>query len=139
MWQLGIWFSVGLDGVSFMVGSDDLKDSSQPKWFHDSTLFLVSTKTPRSFSAKLLSNWVDPTVHWCLELFFPGSLYFSLLNFTSLFLQPAELGLGGEQYSYNRYDLGTTWEICQSKALLRCLGQNISDAVMKQAIKLFQI
>ncbi|KAK4827398.1 LOW QUALITY PROTEIN: hypothetical protein QYF61_017803 [Mycteria americana] len=30
---------------------------------------LVCTKTPKSFSAKLLSNWLAPSIYWCMELF----------------------------------------------------------------------
>ncbi|KAK4810782.1 hypothetical protein QYF61_008754, partial [Mycteria americana] len=32
---------------------------------------LVSTRTPRSFSARLLSSWVAPSIYWCLGLFLP--------------------------------------------------------------------
>lgn len=44
---------------------------------------LMSTRTPRAFSAKLLSSWLDPSPYWCLQLFLPKSriLYFPLLNF----------------------------------------------------------
>ena len=44
---------------------------------------LVSTRTPRSFSAKLLSSWVALSIYWCMGLFFPRcrTLQFSLLNF----------------------------------------------------------
>lgn len=47
------------------------------------TFNFLSTRTPWSFSAQLLSSWVAPSMSWYLELFLPmcKSLHFSLLNF----------------------------------------------------------
>lgn len=63
---------------------------------------LMSTKTPISFSAKLLSSWFSPSMYWCLGLFFHRcrTLQFSLLNFmrflsTSLEFPPNSPGCWG--------------------------------------------
>ena len=46
-------------------------------------VLLLSTRTPWSFSAKLLSSWVTLSKYWCMELFLPRcrTLKFSLLHF----------------------------------------------------------
>ena len=57
----------------------------------------LSSSTPRSLSAKLLSFWLAPSMYWCMGLFLPRSmtLHFPLLNFMrflfSPFLQPVEV------------------------------------------------
>lgn len=46
------------------------------------TFNLVSTWTPISFPAKLLSNWVVPSMYWRMRLLFPRCrIWHFLLNF----------------------------------------------------------
>jgi len=59
---------------------------------------LVSTRTPRLFSAKLLSSWIPPSMCWCLGSFLTScrTVHFSLWNFTrSLSPPPSCWGSSG--------------------------------------------
>ena len=51
-------------------------------------VYLESTRTPRCFSAEMLSSWSSPILYWCLELFLPGcrTLCFLLMNFMKFLL-----------------------------------------------------
>lgn len=59
---------------------------------------LMSTTTPRNFSAKLLSTQSAPKVHWCMGLSLPSCRTWPLAELRevslSLFLQPVPLNSG---------------------------------------------
>jgi len=86
-----------LQHVSLVLGSPELDPAFQMLFLkharvllplfatraHCSLMFnLVSTRSPGSFTAKLLSSWSAPSMRWCMGLFLPRrrTLHFSLWN-----------------------------------------------------------